>query len=315
MPPPVQFSDDLWDARAGYRSSADALTKGPATFVAAGPRGREWWLWPHLLGLDAPLVAVTWQMWWASLAGIELAWPQYAILGLAVWMLYLADRLADVRSAEPTDFQTDRHRFFARNKTAMRLLLAGVLGALVVLSPSLLPPRQFRGGLGLLAATAIYYWMIHHSRRRLRPRVPKEAVVGALFSLGSGFFVATAAPGDAVQVWCGLVLFGTLCFLNCALISSWEQTPQDMGEPASILNAFPRLTTGLGRAALLLAGAVLMMASFAHSGVFLPVAVGALGLWLLDRLQARISARALRCLADFVLLAPWLGVFCRSPFH
>ena len=43
-----------------------------------------WWLWPNLLSLDAPLVAVLWQGIFAASAGVSIPFAAHVLLGIAV---------------------------------------------------------------------------------------------------------------------------------------------------------------------------------------------------------------------------------------
>lgn len=54
-------------------------------------------MWPNLLSLDAPAVALVWQDFLARTFGIPLRMPARLVLGLTVWAIYLGDRLLDVR--------------------------------------------------------------------------------------------------------------------------------------------------------------------------------------------------------------------------
>ena len=51
-----------------------------------------WWLWPNVLALDAPTVAVVWQRFlgWAFDSPVPAV--ASVVLGLTVWSIYLADR-------------------------------------------------------------------------------------------------------------------------------------------------------------------------------------------------------------------------------
>ena len=86
--------------------------------AAAGHR-TAWWLWPHLLSLDAPLVAVVWQACWAQSAHVRLSWCHPCVLGLGVWLIYLVDRLVDSARAVPGDIVTARHAFHARRRVGL----------------------------------------------------------------------------------------------------------------------------------------------------------------------------------------------------
>lgn len=46
------------------------------------------WLWPNLLSLDAPVVAVAWQWLFARVFGADLPAVFHLILGLSVWCIW-----------------------------------------------------------------------------------------------------------------------------------------------------------------------------------------------------------------------------------
>ena len=53
------------------------------------------WLWPNLLSLDAPLVAVVWQVMFARCFQVPVDTVAAALLLLTVWLVYSADRTLD----------------------------------------------------------------------------------------------------------------------------------------------------------------------------------------------------------------------------
>jgi hypothetical protein len=67
-------------------------------------------LWPNLLALDAPFVAVVWQRFLGHHFAVPVPWPATAALAAAVWAIYLVDRWLDGRRSE---FDAERHRFAA----------------------------------------------------------------------------------------------------------------------------------------------------------------------------------------------------------
>lgn len=269
-------------------------------------RATPWWLWPHLWSLDAPLVAVAWQHWWARAAGVRIAWPEAAALALAVWLIYLADRLADAGHHSPAEHGTARHAFYRARGTVVRPLVASIGLLLTAGTPSLLSTREFSAGLGLLALAAGYFWMIHRwTRRAWTALLPKEAAVGGLFALGSFLFVGVRAASLQAAVPPAVLGFAVLCFLNCALITRWENSQRDQRDPASLPNAFPRVVAHLGLGCWALAAAALGGWCLQGDPVFLPLAVSAGLLGLLDGNRASLSVDALRVWADVVLLTPW----------
>ena len=193
-----------------------------------------WWLWPHLLSLDAPLVALAWQDWWGVARHSPPGVGQRVILGLGVWLIYLADRLADAAREPSEDLATARHAFARRWKLPLLVLSATVAVDLVVIAPLTLPPRQFQAGLAMLAAAGTYFWLIHRRNpARWTARLPKEAVVGAMFALGTAFFALCHPSWPAGTLVGAIILFGGVCFLNCALITSWERNVCDVRDPFS----------------------------------------------------------------------------------
>ncbi len=63
-------------------------------------RTPRWWQWASALSLEAPIVAVAWQLTLAHLHGVRLFPSVVAILGLTVWWIYVLDRSLDALRAE-----------------------------------------------------------------------------------------------------------------------------------------------------------------------------------------------------------------------
>ena len=291
----------------GFHRFPAAAPPAPRPVVEAKRRAIAWWLWPHLLSLDAPLVAVVWQGCWARAAHERLPWCHPGVLGLGVWLIYLADRLADSTRAAPGDLVTARHAFHAQRRVALSFLAAAAAAALVLLTPCVLSRAEFFRGLLLLALAAVYFWLIHG---RPQPgwtrRLPKEAAVGGMFAVGTAFFPWCQGGMERPALWAGAAIFGGICFCNCALITVWERHAQDVRSRYSLLNAFPWLAARLRGLCLVLAGLSGAGLLLTGSPPFLPLALGGLFLAVLDHQQKRISPDALRVLADAALLTPLL---------
>jgi hypothetical protein len=124
------------------------------------------WLWPNILSLDAPVIAVLWQAFFASSFHVPLTFPAQAALGSTVWALYLADRMLDARRI--TGPATPRHRFPGEHPRIAAILLACsiVLAAVAMLH---LRPAVLWDGTLLAAAVTAYFLSVH----RWRPAMPK----------------------------------------------------------------------------------------------------------------------------------------------
>lgn len=295
-------------AGASLRAFPPLASVVPSSFVTRPSSFSSWHL-PHLLGLDAPCVAVAWQLWWSRALSVELRWFHYLVLALAVWLIYLADRLADaaaLRPAEEDGAVGARHRFAWRHQRGLACLLPGIVAALAVLTLCWLTWREFCAGCGLLAVQAVYFGCIHlrgtvrpsgHTAQAssLRSAGWKEAWVGVSFALGTAWFSLLPADGKIpVAVCSALAVWSVVCFLNCALISHWERDPRAsrsglrLGAACASITSFGALSTPwLGPA-------------------IWPVALAAAGLWWVDRCWSHcaLSRETARVLADVVLLAP-----------
>ncbi len=253
---------------------------------------RPWWLWPNLLALDAPAVAVTWQLFFASVAGIVVPLAATVVLGLVVWGVYLADRGLDARSGALT---SDRHRAAGQNFVAWITTAAAALASAGILALTALPLSYLRAGLAVAAVSIGYFVVVHVARaERLLGRGLKEASVGLVFALGAA--IPLIAVVEADTSWAaGVVAFAGLCWLNCLLISVWEESPERR----------PSVLVVLG------AGAVAVGATIgAAAPVAVAVGASTAALAGLHALRSRISVRAARVWADGVLLSPLLVAVC-----
>lgn len=110
---------------AAIRSLSLALPEESPTAPARPSPGRRTplWLWPHVLSLEAPLVAVLWLLALARQSHFSLMPGVVAGLAVTVWMIYVADRLLDAWG-KPAGELSLRHRFYQKWRW---VFLAGVL--------------------------------------------------------------------------------------------------------------------------------------------------------------------------------------------
>ena len=234
-----------------------------------------------------------------------MPWRQEAVLGLAVWLIYLADRLADAFLHPPKEHETARHRFTDRHRVPVAVLVIGLVVTLIFVTPLWLSFNEFLVGLGLLGLAVSYFWMTHcWLDRSWAACFPKEAVVGLLFAIGSMVFVVCECKNFGAATSVGVAAFAFLCFLNCALITRWESTERDRGDVASLLNAFPTLVRFMPIGAVVLALLALIWSLITRSELLMPLAISAALLAFLDCRRSALSLNGLRVLADVVLLSP-----------
>ena len=123
--------------------------------VERAPR-LAWWLWPTVLSLDAPLVAVGWQRVLADVARLRLEWPQPFILAASVWLAYAADRWIEGWRLTPGAIRTARHAFYQRRRWPLFVLWLTVLAADLWVALTRLSRTEFAAGWLVLPPVLAY---------------------------------------------------------------------------------------------------------------------------------------------------------------
>ncbi|MEZ4605303.1 MAG: hypothetical protein R2880_10465 [Deinococcales bacterium] len=254
-----------------------------------------WWAYLHVLSLDAPLVALCWQ--WALAHGfaVKLSSISQWLLGLVVWLIYVADRLYDglqIRQA-----LTLRHRFYQN----YAMWFIGLWLAIFVLACALLPylsPAELGGGIALAVLCIFYLWQVHRAKPFLK--LAKEWQVGLMFSLGSGLSLWLHQQG--VLVYLSLVCFALLCSSNCILISLWE-AQEDLKQGQLAWPQHHPKNYPYGHA-LPYIGLLSCLSLIQKPFLALSLSLANLALILLD--SSKLDKSLKRVLVDMVLLTPWL---------
>jgi hypothetical protein len=237
------------------------------------------------------------------------------LLALVVWVVYIGDRLLDVRA----DLHTpqvrslrERHYFHYRHRKVLVPLTVAAACAAAVIVFSLMPVAA-RERNSVLAVAAGAYFSGVHSRRKLRkflhPKLAslnsKEFVVGLLFASACALpALSRAASGPRSPLWplwSAALFFAALAWLNCYAIERWEAARQSTRNSRVLPTA-----SMLGLAGLLLTAAVLYSNQPRAAALIAAGAVSALLLAQLDRSQRCLTSLALRTWADLVLLSPVL---------
>jgi len=252
-------------------------------------RSTPLWLWPNLLSLDAPLVAVVWQFQFGRVFKTPLNPAVVALLAITVWLIYTADRTLD---AHQGNADTARHRFYREHWGRFLPLWFMLFFAAAWIALMHLPRTNLFRGVALLSAVGIYLALVHRVLPGQACRRLKEAAVGILFALGASLTVweKIRSPRDvaAVALFCGL------CWMNCLAIERWEHHMEwSAAIPAATIAGLAFVLFG---ARPVLAGAI-----FASSLALVTLNLG----------RRRLSDNALRVLADAALLTPLL--FLRVP--
>lgn len=257
----------------------------------------------HLTSLDAPTVAVVWASAFAWAARVRLPLWLPAGLAFAAWSLYIGDRLLDARNAR-TPLRERHHFHWKHRRIFFPAAIAAGAAALMLAMFSM--PVDARERNSLLAVAALAYFTRVHSPWRVPApgiafRVPKELLVGILFTVACLAPTWARVPGDRWDLVTPALAFTGLAWLNCHAIECWES---QVKRKVAIF----RLAAGLAIVALL--GATAVAYQFPRQASLLAsAAVSAALLAFLDRQRHKLTPVTLRAAADLVLLAPALLLF------
>jgi len=261
--------------------------------LAESPAKRSeipWWLWPNVLALDAPLIALAWQELFASGFGISLeAAPRWALF-CAVWAVYLADRWMDSRGRGD---QQARHLFPRRHPFVIAFLTVTATAGGVLFALSLHSETLLLGAL-LGAVVGVYFVWNVTTPERQKVRL-KEVVVSLVFAVGSALAAASEGGWNSLAFVASVLLFAILCFANSTLI---DQIQKGILHPSLPLSQIAAAAAGLAAAAWLLLPLPPRVAlALIVTGVLL-----ALTRTVADRFGPRVAG----IYADIALLSPVL---------
>ena len=243
--------------------------------------------WPNLLALDAALIALIWQAAFASALQQHLSTSAQIVLGLSVWLTYMADRLFDVAKRSVGQLHSLRHRFAKRNARVLWTVWSGTLLLNIGIALTGLSPQELRNGFILLALCLLYTALNQTLSRRF---FPKELCVALIYAGGVIVFLL---PNPAL--WKPSIALTLLCLINCLMIGS-KETHIDA---ALEVNSMARLPTQL---TLMLKIICVGMLCCLPQAWALPIGLSLGALCILHAYQSRLSTETYRVLADSALL-------------
>lgn len=254
--------------------------------------------------LEVAVGAVVMSMAVASSLNVAVPTRVFVALFLAVWFIYILDRLFDAQKiAAPA--VNPRHRFYQKHQSALSalLVLLGVGG--LVLLPTL-PVTVLVYGVVLMGGCLLYLLAVFFSARKL----PKEVAVAVLYT--AGVVLAPKAMAGAAGFIADALLFSviaSMAFINLVLFSRAEQKMdlQD-GQSSAFTNFTSRQMSRLVKAAFAVALACLAAALFAGYALAPLLAVFGIMLsvlWILfARPQLFSGTATYRLVGDGIFLLP-----------
>jgi len=247
-----------------------------------------------------PFVALGWAL---CLSGDHLSTWNGAALFLAVWGIYLGDRILDASRLGSSEDLAPRHEWARRHRRLLGVLALIVLLTFVLLILPRLSPGTVWAGSGAAMATAFYFLVFRFSGNRLEwlARFPaKEVAIGLTFAAGIGIAATGGEPDLApLAPLAGMVLLFTG---NCLLIGRAEQGWDREADFASYYTR-PGQLHRLPETLLVAASVIGAVESIREPGLCpLALLIGSGATLILARTSSRQDFQAI---ADGLLLVPW----------
>jgi hypothetical protein len=221
--------------------------------------------------LDAPLVAVAWQVVIAKSLSVTLDAHHHLILGISVWLCYSADRFSEPRQV--VAMSSRRYEIYKKHKFVFLVIWVTLLLLALSLSFVVLPLDCFFWGVPLFVlSVANLALCLRESHSGIPSPVFKELRTAGILALGCFFFPAYESSPEAMNSSMTIVVLFYLLFINCVSVSRWELANDHRRGSLSFLQRTPKLLTALSRTKLLAAlalGVVLASGMSICLGTFL----------------------------------------------
>jgi hypothetical protein len=280
----------------------------PPSNATAAESPWRFWLWPNFLSLDAPLVAVLWQVLLTRELAVHVKPGEPVVLALCVWLVYVADRVLDALRPLIGDWEPARKSFYRRHLRIAAIAGLSLLSTIIPLAYFILRRSTFYAGLTLAVPLFFYFALIHLSPVRWRARWPRELVVACLFTSGTFLAIWSSNDRNSSSLWAPAILFFLLCWANCSAIETWEWQRNVLSEDSA-----PSHSTRWAARYLMVVGvaiacvAVLMgYLALAPIGFAAAALLSGIALALLARWRSHLPMSALRVSVDLALCTPVL---------
>ncbi|WP_428665110.1 hypothetical protein [Runella sp.] len=156
----------------------------------------------------------------------EVSWVSTLLVGIAVFIIYVTDRLLDNRKSDHAP--TPRHEFHVKHEPLLIKIVAGLaLVALVLVF--WLPSKVLLFGAGLAGIVGLYLWFTFKISSTHTAQIFKEPLVALAYTAG---IWGPAILTETTLAWESPVLmglYGLLAFQNLLLFSWYESLELEEG--------------------------------------------------------------------------------------
>ena len=173
------------------------------------------WSYLSISATDAPLISIAWYLYFVqNSVNVRPNLQHCLILGVSVWLGYMADRLFDVRLKKESQLISLRHQFSKVYEFKLWILWVVILIPLVTFSLNTLNSYKIFAGFVLISFILLYNCLNQYFSGK---RFPKEICVAALFAYGTLFLIENPFKIE------GFIHFTLICFLNCLILTNKDR--------------------------------------------------------------------------------------------
>lgn len=260
----------------------------------------------HWLSLDVMLGAIICNLVFWQLPNGESKVEMVAaiVLGVAVFVIYSADRLFDLRNTAISN--TNRHIFHSKHKKVLWeiIIILGIFSAIFAFT---LPIKILSLGLGLAVVVLVYLILVNKLPNNRMLQIAKEPLTAIIYTLGIVGTAFATKTNITWQEWAVAAMFFGIVFQNLLLFSVYESIA--MPNAVNLANFFGKKTSLTINTILFLAIVIFGSYTFSQNQeiylarVLLVEMVMAAILWLLnDFVKFFIQNERYRWLGDGVFL-------------
>jgi len=272
---------------------------------------RPFWLYPNLLSLDAPLVAMAWLYVFAKAWRVNyLPWTAYAALALAVWVIHVVERLYDARRRQETGVPLGERHVFHRHHAKRFLAVAAAAVILVLVLVLLFLPISVFGYLTIGGLLVVGFFVMS----RISDGDPREIsyaknlLAGAAFAYGTAMIAHVFLPAigkHELIISREFLTFLLLCVIHLCALDFWEKSARDTsaeeGASGDLALTLPVVVLAIAALAFAISGHLQSVRPFYYA-----ILTGAALIHVINRNRRKFNAEQLRVLADVSMLAPAL---------
>lgn len=264
----------------------------------------------QLISLDVALGAVVSSVFigdaWERKAGVL----DLVLLFLAVWVIYLFDRLIDVYPLKEKA-STERHRFFQRNFSALFVLVLVLVGAAltIVIQNDIKPLEE---GF-VLSAIMLGYFLANYFWKAFSRSGLKELLVAFIYTIGVHLPFLKNGLADAYSSTKAvtLILFFFLAIINLVMFSQVDREKDEKDGRESVASSIGEKTLMYFTGGVFLSYFVLVLIiwkdfPFLHSSVLLVQGLVLFLLWWKPFFFLKTGS--FRILGDAVFLIPAIAI-------